>query len=78
MPKKTDDKQRAQEQARAGLPEDADYRLPYVDPQEHYVARPEAWTLLASWDVMSQPRVQTSRSRHCHAKWRWTKCWSVS
>jgi hypothetical protein len=39
MAKKADTKQRAQEQARAGLPDDADHRLPYVDPGDHYVAQ---------------------------------------
>jgi hypothetical protein len=39
MAKKETNEQLAPKQARDGLSDDADYRLPYVDPGDHYVAQ---------------------------------------
>jgi hypothetical protein len=66
MAKKADLKQEAQEQARAGLPDDADHGCPTLIQESTMWPRPGAWTQLASWDARSQPRVQISRNRHCH------------
>jgi len=45
------------------LPDDADDRLPYRDPKDHFVARARGSTLPASSDVRSLRLATSVRSR---------------